>query len=124
MAGNRHRRIASRSLVWVNSRHLATPAPSQAHRRPLLNMSAGSANTFRQEINMNESSSNRQGAHKTLRDSLIDAILFRIEQDVEDAIPPDASKDTSKAIFGEILPNSRFVLEALSIDQLQNELCI
>ncbi len=73
---------------------------------------------------MNESSSNRQGAHKTLRDSLIDAILFRIEQDVEDAIPPDASKDTSKAIFGEILPNSRFVLEALSIDQLQNELCI
>jgi len=58
---------------------------------------------------------------KTPREALIDAILFRIEQDVEDAIPPDFAKEIRKAILGEILPNSHFFLEALSIDQLQNE---
>ena len=61
---------------------------------------------------------------KTPRETLIDAILFRIGQDVEDAVPPDVSKDTRKAIIGEILVNSRFVLEASSIDQMQNEPCL
>jgi hypothetical protein len=77
-----------------------------------------------QEINVNETPTNRQDTHKTLRDSLIDAILFRIEQDVEDAMPPDVSKELRKAILGEILPNSRFVLDALSIEQLQSGPCL
>ena len=69
---------------------------------------------------MNEAPSARH-PHEKLRASLIDAILFRIEQEVEDAISLDISKDVRKTILDEVLPNSRIVLEALSTEDLQNE---
>jgi hypothetical protein len=62
--------------------------------------------------------------NQNCRTALIDAILLRIEQDVEDALPPDTSKTTHDAILAEILPNSRFVLEGLSSGQLENEFAI
>ena len=70
---------------------------------------------------MNDTPTNSQVVHEKARNALIDAIVFRIEQDVDDAIPPDVLEDVRKLILGEILPNSRFVLEASSVEQLQNE---
>ena len=55
------------------------------------------------------------------RAKLIDAIVFRIGQDVENSMPSDIPTDTRKAILGEVLPNSRFVLSRLTNEELQDE---
>ena len=65
-----------------------------------------------------------QGTQPRMRDTLIDAILFRIEQDVEDAIPSDIPIDQRKGVLNEILPNSRFILEALTIGELKDDLAL
>ena len=59
-----------------------------------------------------------------LRDKLLDAVVFRIGQEVEDSIPADISPVTRKAVIAEILPHSRFCLSRLTTDELQNDKCI
>ncbi len=59
-----------------------------------------------------------------LRNALIDAVLFRLGQDVENSMPPDIPPHIRKAILAETLPNSRFELSRLSTDELQNDRCV
>jgi len=56
-----------------------------------------------------------------LRDKLLDAIVFRIGVEVEDAMPSDISPATRKAILGEVLPNARFTLSRSTTDELQDD---
>lgn len=70
---------------------------------------------------MNDTPTSGHTGQQKFRQELIDAILFRIEQAVDEVIPSDIPKGTRNAILDDILPNSRFVLEALTIGQLQNE---
>lgn len=58
------------------------------------------------------------------RRKLIEAIAFRLGQEVEDAMPSDISKDSRKSILGEVLTNAQFCLSRLDIDELQNDRCI
>jgi hypothetical protein len=59
-----------------------------------------------------------------LRDKLLDAICFRLGQEVETAMPADISKETGKAILAEVLPNARFCLSRLNMEELQNDKCV
>jgi hypothetical protein len=59
-----------------------------------------------------------------LRDKLLDAVAFRIGQEVEDTMPADISPDTRKAILAEITPHTRFTMSRLTTDELQNDRCI
>lgn len=70
---------------------------------------------------MNEPPNNIQ---QGLREKLLDAIAFRIGQEVEDALPADISTATGKAILGEVIPNARFTLSRLATEELQNDKCI
>ena len=63
--------------------------------------------------------------NETPREALSAAILFRIEQEVREAIlQDDLSEDSRKAILEELLSNSTFILESLTIQDLQNEFAI
>jgi hypothetical protein len=66
----------------------------------------------------------RQTAHEKNLSDLIDTILLRIEQEVVAVIPCEVSSEVRKAILEELLPNARFGLEGLGIEQLQNERAI
>jgi hypothetical protein len=77
---------------------------------------------FRQEKHtMDETPISRHEANRKLRNELIDSIHFRIEWEVNDAFPSELSEETRKAVLGQILPESRRTLEALTIEELQNE---
>jgi len=69
---------------------------------------------------MNDTPTSRHATDNRLRQALIDAILFRTEQELEDAIPPDIPKDAHEAILQDLLSNSRFVMGKFSLEQLQD----
>ena len=59
--------------------------------------------------------------HQERRETIIDGLLSKIEEDVDDALPPDISKEARHSILAQTLADSRLVLDSLSIDQLRNE---
>jgi hypothetical protein len=83
-----------------------------------LNTTAGTNCIFWQETAVNQPPNNIQ---QGLRDKLLDAICFRLGQEVETAMPADISKDTRRAILAEVLPAFRFTLSHLNTDELQDE---
>jgi len=70
---------------------------------------------------MNDTPTSRHATDNRLRQALIDAIVFRTEQELEDAIPPEIPKESRKAIVEELLSNSRFVMGKFSLEQLQDD---
>ena len=64
------------------------------------------------------------GTKNPLRNMLIDAIIFRIGLDVLDEIPSDLPEQIRKAIMEEVMPHSRYVLESLGTDELQDEVAL
>jgi len=73
---------------------------------------------------MSDNLTSRQAAHEQLRESLIGASLTMIKEQVVAVIPSGFPTDTRKAILTEILPESRFNLEALSTPHLQSNFAI
>jgi hypothetical protein len=66
---------------------------------------------------MNEPPTNTQAER---RENLIDSLLFQIQQDLEDEIPPDFPENSRKVLLEDFLSNSRFVLGNLTIHELES----
>jgi len=63
---------------------------------------------------------NRQG----FREALTTAIMFRVQCEIEDVIatlPPEEPEEVREAIRQEVLPHSRFCLDSLTLEGLQNQ---
>jgi len=70
---------------------------------------------------MNEIKTNRQAERQEYREHITGSILFRIEEDLLDVIPADFSEEDRQGIIEQLLPESKHVLDALGVAELQNE---
>lgn len=69
---------------------------------------------------MNEPTTSTQIERQKLREELTEVILFRIQQDLEDEIPPTFPENSRRVLLDDCLSNSRHVLSALTVEQLQS----
>jgi hypothetical protein len=63
-------------------------------------------------------------AGRNLRETLTTAMNIRVQREIEDvitALPPGVSEEVREAIRQEVLPNSRFILDSLDLQELENE---
>ena len=73
---------------------------------------------------MNTSPSSRPTEHQGLHTCLVDAILFRLQYQIEDELPTEISKDARKDLVRDIVSSSRHTLNQFDLDTLQNECAV
>jgi len=64
------------------------------------------------------------GKRQGFRGALTTAIMFRVQCEVEDVIAtlaPEEPEEVREAIRQEVLPHSRFCLDSLTLEGLQND---
>jgi len=68
---------------------------------------------------MNETPTSHQAECQKLREDLSDAILLKIEQEIEDVITADIPAESRAALLDDFVSNSRYVLSCLTVEQLE-----
>jgi hypothetical protein len=68
---------------------------------------------------MNQTPTSHKAERQKLREDLTDTIIFRIQQEIEDLITANIPGESRTAILGDFLSNSRYVLSALSVEELE-----